>query len=356
MAITETYVDPSIAADSGTGTIGDPYGDLQYALNTMTRDATNGDRLNIKAGTEEVLVAILSLATYGVPTQVAPLWFQGYTAVADDGGQGGINAGGSNPVYASSSQDSIAFVNLDLHNVSGGDSVVRVDRNCIFRECNFFAGSNAIMLQTGNYCRIENCYFIDGSGFAISGILGIEVINCTFRNGTTDFGTVIRVGASSVIKNNILIVDGATNGIEQNGDTVTIRNNSIYSVNGTGQAVLGNDRDATILSNIIEGFSGIGGVGIAITDRIAVYGYNKFFNNTSNEGTLDVVNDLGNNDTLGASPFIDAAGDDFRANASVKAGAYPTANFPDLSVRTFLDIGALQRQEGRRSRMRLHNA
>ena len=63
MAITNYYVDPSINANSGTGTIGDPFGDLQYALDTVTRDSTNGDQFNIKAGTAEVLTGTLDFST-----------------------------------------------------------------------------------------------------------------------------------------------------------------------------------------------------------------------------------------------------------------------------------------------------
>ena len=43
---TELYVDPSIAADSGAGTIGDPYGDLEYCIEQETFDLTNGTRIN----------------------------------------------------------------------------------------------------------------------------------------------------------------------------------------------------------------------------------------------------------------------------------------------------------------------
>ena len=54
MAITEVYVDPSIAADSGAGTVGDPYGDLEYAIEQTTFDTTNGTRVNIKIGRAHV--------------------------------------------------------------------------------------------------------------------------------------------------------------------------------------------------------------------------------------------------------------------------------------------------------------
>lgn len=76
MALTEVYVDPSIAGDSGAGTVGDPYGDLEYALEQVTRDATNGDRFNIKAGTDEILEFALDvIVDYGTPTRIAPLFF-----------------------------------------------------------------------------------------------------------------------------------------------------------------------------------------------------------------------------------------------------------------------------------------
>ncbi len=54
MALTEIYVDPAIAADSGAGTEGSPYGDLEYAIEQETFDLTNGTRVNIKAGTDEL--------------------------------------------------------------------------------------------------------------------------------------------------------------------------------------------------------------------------------------------------------------------------------------------------------------
>ena len=96
----ETYVDPSIAGASGAGTVGDPYGDLQHALDTMTRDATNGDRINIKAGTDEILAGVIDLTTYGTPSSAAHLVFQGYTSAAGDGGIGGIDANAGAAVYS----------------------------------------------------------------------------------------------------------------------------------------------------------------------------------------------------------------------------------------------------------------
>ena len=85
------YVDPAIDADSGAGTVGDPYGDLQHCLDTITRDTGQGDRICVKAGTDEVLAASLTLATYGSPSPYVPLIIQGYTSAAQDGGIGVID-------------------------------------------------------------------------------------------------------------------------------------------------------------------------------------------------------------------------------------------------------------------------
>lgn len=87
MALTEIYVDPSIAGDSGAGTIGDPYGDLEYAIEQITFDTSNGNRINIKAGTDEVLAVELGAAISGAsisPSETAPLIFQGYTTTAGE--------------------------------------------------------------------------------------------------------------------------------------------------------------------------------------------------------------------------------------------------------------------------------
>ena len=127
MALTELYVDPSIAADSGAGTIGDPYGDLEYCLEQEDYDLTNGIRVNIKAGTDEVVAAELSVAMAStaapgksvawVPTQAAPCVFQGYTTAAGDGGKGGISGGGSVSIYSDTALDFVHFVDLQQHHL-----------------------------------------------------------------------------------------------------------------------------------------------------------------------------------------------------------------------------------------------
>ena len=51
------------------GTTSKPWRSIQGALDLITRDATNGDQINIKAGTEQVLAASLVLTRYGAPAE-----------------------------------------------------------------------------------------------------------------------------------------------------------------------------------------------------------------------------------------------------------------------------------------------
>ena len=95
MALTNYFVDPAAGSDdTGDGSIGTPWASVQHALDSITRDATNGDQVNIKSGTADVLAATLDLTTYGTPTATAPLVLRGYTSAANDGGVGVLSGGG----------------------------------------------------------------------------------------------------------------------------------------------------------------------------------------------------------------------------------------------------------------------
>jgi hypothetical protein len=347
LAITEVYVDPSIAASSGTGTIGDPYGDLQYGLDTQVRDAVNGDRFNIKAGTDEILTATLSLATYGTPTGDAPLILQGYSAAQGDGGIGGIDGNGSFSVFDNSALDYILLVDLHCHNVGLLNPVIRLDNGIHIINCEIDNGDTGIFIDRGSVinCHIHNCDNIGVRG------RGATITNCTLENGVNDFIEAIVAELNSHVNGNVVSIDGSSNGISVIGEDAIITNNSIYSSSGTGSGITLSSlaEGIIILSNICEGFSGVGGIGIEIASgaTVPLYGFNAFFNNTtnlSNSGVIFVDNSA-DDQSLGSSPFTDAASGDFTVSTAVRALAYPTANYNGLSVRTYLDIGALQRQE-----------
>ena len=346
MAITETYVDPAIAGASGAGTVGDPYGDLQHALDTMTRDATNGDRINIKAGTDEILGAALTLATYGTPTVDAQLFLQGYTTAAGDGGIGGISGNATYEVLNSTTLDYIQFVDLHMHNSGSASFVVQARNFCNFIGCELDNGTGAALIKVGLYCSVTDCYFhnFDGIGLQL-GQAGSIVSSCYFENGASDFTDTISVQSGCYVFNNIISIDGASDGIVLNGIGHVASNNTVYSSSGTGDGITSGD-NSVIINNYIEGFSGAGGVGMLIpTGKVVpLLQANRYYNSTTNESIVGVVVNDTDNSAVGSSALTNPGAGDFSVGTDLKAGAYPTT-FKGSSTSQYMDIGAAQRQE-----------
>jgi len=355
--LTETYADPSIAGNSGAGTIGDPYGDVQYAFDTMTRDATNGDRVNILAGTDEVLGAAIDFTTYGIPTSAAPLTIQGYTSVAGDGGIGGISGAATYTIFASDAFDRLNLVNLHLHNC-GSAAIVHIDNNCTMLGCEI-DNTSGLGLSMDSGTLIMDCYIHNVGANGIGN--RASILYCFLENGANDFGIAIGAGTDGItIAYNIISIDGASNGINVGASVMgnSIVNNSIFSSAGTGYGIRIDGRFNTITNNIVEGFSGSGGRGYDINDHTLLYGHNKAYNNATNFDVAAGVQhmlDLGNNDVLSASPFVNPSGKDFRISTALKAAGFPTSFRGAATTTQYLDVGAVQRLERlRKSRTRWH--
>jgi len=356
-APTETYIDPSIAADSGTGTSGDPYGDVQYALNQVTRDSTNGDRFNIKQGTDEILGSTLSFAIFGSTfTDTAPLIFRGYSSTAGDTGIGGITGNAGNfSIVSLGTTDFIYFVNLHLHN-TGSATVITVDDDCRFINCEI-NNSTGGGISCDNRVVAANNHIHDIAGLGITFTYGTVIYN-TFENGGTNKFTIACDHESTTpafIAFNVFDLDSTSDGIKGSSHAV-ILNNSLYGGgSGTGEAI-GNHGSsssmAIVMNNVIQGFNGAGGDAIELgaSAQISLYGYNSSRTN-ANEFTLtgDVLEDLSANDDtgLGSDIFTNAGSDDFSVNdvGNVKAGAFVTS-FGGFSQTNYLDRGAVQRIEG----------
>ena len=332
MALTQYYVDPAIAANSGTGAIGDPFGDLQYALNTLTRDTTNGDQINIKAGTAEVLASSLTLATYGTPAEGAPLVLRGYTSTANDGGYGVIDCGG-NTMWASTSYPHVVLIDLEIHT---------------------FGNNNGINISGSLTWTVARCKIHKGASSPSSKILcyviGGTVIGCHVHDaGTNGTGVQAAVVLDNFVKdcpigitNNTasgavagnFVVDATTSGIAAAADNITITNNAVCSQSaatgyGIGSGSSSHSRHV-VTNNIIIGYSGAGGAGINFPGDVAVSGFNAFYSNTTDESYGDAVYlDLGNDVSLGADPFTSATTSDFSLTIAGKAAlrgvGYPAA-------------------------------
>lgn len=316
----ETYVDPSIAANSGTGTIGDPYGDLQYALDQTTRDATNGDRFNVKAGTAEVLTASLDMTTYGSATFDAPVLIQGYTSAAGDGGKGEIDGNATYAVFANTTYESIYFIDMKMGNCGSALYVLGFDRLCGVYSCEIHGCTgDGIRLSNGSV-HVVGCHIHDigARGFYAASGSHSTVANCYFKNGTTNkFTYAIQqetVATDIAAIGNIFSLDSSSVGVYSNSWGLgSVIGNSFYTT-GTGSGIsaygLGS---GPVINNLFEGFTdGIKRTGGTTSWKaFGVVRQNAFYNCTNNINTDTDVVLADDNENLVESPFAKSGSDTF---------------------------------------------
>lgn len=317
---TEIYIDPSIAADSGAGSIGDPYGDLEYAIVQETFDTTNGTRLNIKSGTAEVLAADLSgsfadtsISPAWVPAYDAPLWIQGYTTSADDGGIGDVSGGGSVGIINNNLMDHVIIRDMKMGDC-GTKKVIDVNNKWIVLNSEFYGSSTTVFSADADMVMIAN-YIRDGS-VAVSSPGPVF----SFGNVASSMSgpECLAFTQDSVVMFNIVLVDSSVDGIDM-GDTGFALNNSIYSAAGTGTGMRPRDTSAATLlcmvNNAIEGFSGVGGIGIDGnefgTSVANIFGGNSIYDCTKEIEYPAARYVYFTDESLVTSPFTDAANMDF---------------------------------------------
>lgn len=289
MAITQYYVDPFINANSGTGTIGDPFGDLQYALNTVTRDSTNGDQFNIKSGTAEVLTAELSFASYGTTTAYAPAVFAGYDSSANDGGTGVIdgNAGGFRFAYNAYT----VWKDLELRNSGNSAILIGDSRYTIAINCTFHGASGSASAEKAAAWRMRcyGCNFYD----CIYGAYESNCFGCGFFDGSTRNFSSAMYYCGTVVRN---VIHTSGSGIRaHNQRNALIENNSII-MTGSNYGILfsGSQNSTQIIDNLIDGQYGIS-ASTPYVFRNSVFASNTAYNLTN--AIFD------SNESLSASPF-----------------------------------------------------
>ncbi len=315
-APSETYVDPSIAANSGTGTIGDPYGDLQYALDTMTRDSTNGDRINIKSGTAEILTGTISLASYGTPGATAGLIFQGYDSVAGDGGIGVLDGNGGN--FSCCTSTTAHFHKHMRFTNTGSAACVKLGYYSKIVECEADNSTGGGIDCVPYYNSAIQCYVHNVGG---NGIRTEMAHGCYVANETNKVTHAILLNTRGVALFNFISIDGSSNGITAQNPGNAF-GNSVLSSAGTGYGIdaLGGFNHTSMRNNLVEGFSGTGGKGFSMSGDTWGLDYSGAYNNTTNySGAGDDIL-IDDNETLVASPFA-------------KTGSLPT----DFTSATFWD-------------------
>jgi len=333
-APTQYYVDPSLGADTGDGTVGTPWGRasgsvVQYALDTITRDGTGGDQINVKAGTDDVLGAAINLTTnYGTPSSAARLIIRGYTSTADDGGQGGISGAGTYSIFASAS-GYLSWIDMHLHNC-GSANVLQLASYCHIAQCEIDNSTGRGIDASGaSGVLIISNYVHNIGGVGVSLKAG-KIVNNYLSNGTNDFDDAIYMSnLNGTIIGNIISIDGTSDGINTARADTLIMNNSILSAGGTGSGIKhqANWGGYSIINNLVEGFSGVGGDGIlrsASADGF-MFAHNGVYNCATSYGTGSEDNIVTDNESLGASPFAKSGADTF-ANRFVYFAPVDTGN------------------------------
>jgi hypothetical protein len=322
VAATEIYVDPSLDSDSGAGTSGDPYGDLEWALSQASMGA-GGSRINIKAGTAEVLSAPLDFTSFGVPNVGTNLQIEGYTSTAGDGGMGEINCG-SGTLFTNTFYDHV-FLKHTSHvlDVSQGGTVIG---NYIYDLGTNLAGA-AVLL--GNYTRaVFN--MLDLSGGKATGFW-MEAYTTACFNGVLHKS--IATNSASFYCNNVAPL---------------ILSNSIFSDGSDEDGIRATQYNTVLMNNIIEGLSGTGGNAVLVSNDSIHPINNRWYNCDTIFSDTPQVDQ--NNSTLSGSVFADPLNGDLAIDAVLRAAAWAGPNnllgASGSPTKTFVDMGAAQRQEG----------
>lgn len=351
MAYNHFYVDLALDSDTGTGTPGDPYGRMQYALDNETRSTTDINVMNCKGSGS--LAAALSLATFGTPSNSAPLLICGYTATAFDGGRATINDNGHG-VLVGGTEDYIGFQDITFVKGSTGsqDYFLNIDNSGACVRCEFDGNGNATagtLVHVDNYYLFVDCYFHDFTGTTVVNANTSHFRGCTFDVAPSSFVIDNVTGCVSGCKFLLPASSGAS-AIDLT-DNAIIRGNTIVCQGGgtgAGIAIISGADPLEITDNHIEGFSGAGGRGFGAHSNatLKVFGGNSTHDcTTDNEWatTGEVWHDLGDHHfALASSPLTDAPNLDFTPSGDLVDGALPTFTLDGGADTTKRDIGAVQ--------------
>ncbi len=345
---TKYYVDRSIDTDSGAGSVGNPYGRIQHALDTVTRDATNGDEFCVFNTGSPVLAASIDLTTYGAQAATAPVVFRSCDATGAYVYGADFDLDGSKSLFAATNAYMIVE-GMRIHN-SGANQLVEIGGSSQLINCRFDDCTNSPAVHcNGSYTLVINCEFADVNGRAL------QVSNSTayvagnwFRGGNKLFTVGIYIGHNgAAVFRNMLLPTSSAHGIQITGLGNRVSHNSILAANTSGTGIIvttGNRWNNLFSNNLIEGFASAG-VGIGgVAGNVYFAQRNAFFNCATRLGTGDFypLDGTGDNETLGSSPFAKNGAATFanrfkyfapRNVGNVRGGAWPGNS---------LDKGAVQ--------------
>jgi hypothetical protein len=339
-----------------------PWRSLQGAFDLCTRNATDGNQVNLKAGTAQVNAAALDLTTFiagGALGASAPLIVRGYTAAANDGGIGEIDCNGVT-MFADATVDSITLADLEIHTFGNNNGIALDDYITLFR-CEVHKGASApntkSLISVDDYAAVIGCYVHDlgvsGIGISIASGPGCHIADNYIVLGA-DGATGIVMGGNSlgtIVRGNVVTAASAgATGINASapGTFTSVVGNTFYnSAAGTARGIYCG-LASIVLNNVVEGWSGVGGDGIEVAN-VYMIGYNAFYNclapvTVTGQKFIDLT---ANDVALAASPFTSPATGDFSLTTAAKTAlrgvGWPAAYLgAHASTDGHITIGAVQ--------------
>ena len=328
-----TYNEYYVRGTNGTDSAGGgtshatAYQTIQFAIDDIVathgkQSSATADRINLCDESAFVLTSALDSTNYGNGAIQRWLVFQGYTSTPGDGGLFDIDLNGGAYSIVSGTHDYWTFAYGKLHNNSGANYLWDFDgvgQRAFMIE--FYDSAHSAVGGGSSGSGAEHCWFHDIERYGTESLP--FVINCLFTNGTTKkfLKAIYRPTAAT---HNLVSVDGSTDGIEVAQYNTAI-NNTVLSSAGTGKGINCALYFHTIFNNIVEGFSGTGGLGI---NNLSSNVYTQWWRNNAVYDCETAYGFPNNHIILGA---LRADNEELTASPIKKTGSLPT----DFSSSTF---------------------
>jgi hypothetical protein len=298
---TDVFIDPGAGSDgTGDGSIGNPYQTLSYAHDNHTKGA-DGTRYNVKAGT--TLTTGDAAISFASGTPDAPLYIQGYTSAAGDGGRCHIDTGSTGLFSAGWNYVHVQDVE---HTSAAATSLIAGIYSSIINCILNYGGTGNVILASSYTKFIGN--ELHGTVSANAGS------DLRYNKITHSSGYGITITAQSVCHHNVIISQsGATGAILLSGHDGEAVNNSCYATATVAYGIRGDDVSFVVgaYNNLVQGYT------TAFSNVTNANKSQMFCNSSFGHTTLESFaaepwyQSNFDNTALAESPFVDAAGDDF---------------------------------------------
>ena len=347
------YVDGDAGNDSNAGTspgAGNAWLTIAKLLATMG----DGEIGYVKVRAASAVYSIgtglsVTAGNYHVTTRII-----GYTSSITDGGRPTVKATAAIVGLSFGSAPMVSFENFifdgdstGTKGIDGGSVYGCSLINCIIKNWTAEAMELGGFSFSAHGCQFTNC---GGTSGTISNGTSLVLTGCVI-NGNSKSG-IYSFSGSPLSVSRCIISSNTGKGINHNGPYagLNVVNCTIYNNTSDGILLSTHASNTGIRNNIISTNGGYGINDDALTQAgvDTKIDYNAFYANTS--GARNTTLSASPHDvTLSGDPFTNAAGGDFSLNNTAGAGAdCRAAGFPGAMIyggTGYLDLGALQHQD-----------